>query len=330
MTRAVSLAALAGFVAVQTLASSPASRPAPTTAPAATQPAKTLPHEISLWPRQAQGVLSLTFDDGGEKHFTETAVELDKRGLKATFCINSAWIGGKGRMTWEQLRKLADAGHEIGSHTCSHGYAEGEGALSLCKETIQKEVPGQKVLVIAYPSGGFNRLAAKYHIAGRMAGKHFVYSHHVGNLMRTEDFIMDGAKLDGWTKLADDLAARQGWSVVTLHGSGAGWGEILDMLKGRKELGVHTFGQMAQYISEARSARLELVQADGQGMKLKLTDELPDETYDMPLTLVMKLPAGWTGATASQNGKGVWSAGGDDKVAFEAVPDAGEILIRRK
>lgn len=329
-TRIVLFAALALPLAARTPASSLAARPAPTTAPAATQPARTLPYEISLWPRRAQGVLSLTFDDAGEKHFTETAVELDKRGLKATFCINSAWIGGRGRMTWEQLRKLAGAGHEIGSHTHSHGYREGEQALSLCKETIQKEVPGQKVLVIAYPSGRFSPLAAKYHLAGRMAGKHFIYSHHVRNLMRTEDYIMDGAKLDAWTKLADGLLARQGWSVVTLHGSGAGWGEVLDMLKGRKELGVCTFGQVAQYILEARAARLELVHADDQSMKLKLTDELPNKTCDTPLTLLVKLPGGWTGATVAQNGRPVWNAGEDGRTAFEATPDAGEVEIRRK
>ena len=46
---------------------------------------------------------------------------LGARGMRGTFYINSALVGGSSYyMTWPQIHEIYDAGHEIGGHTLHH------------------------------------------------------------------------------------------------------------------------------------------------------------------------------------------------------------------
>src|SRR5436190_3380797 len=68
----------------------------------------------------------LTFDDGFEDFYSVVAPQLRQRGLPATvFVITDRAFGrfvpnGETFLDWEQIRELAAAGIEIGSHSCSH------------------------------------------------------------------------------------------------------------------------------------------------------------------------------------------------------------------
>jgi peptidoglycan/xylan/chitin deacetylase (PgdA/CDA1 family) len=68
----------------------------------------------------------LTFDDGFEDFYTVAAPHLRQRQLPATvFIITERAFGrsvpqGESCLSWDQIRELAAAGIEIGSHTCSH------------------------------------------------------------------------------------------------------------------------------------------------------------------------------------------------------------------
>jgi peptidoglycan/xylan/chitin deacetylase (PgdA/CDA1 family) len=68
----------------------------------------------------------LTFDDGFEDFYTVAAPHLNQRKLPATvFIIIDRAFGrfvpkGESFLSWDQIRELAAAGIEIGSHSCSH------------------------------------------------------------------------------------------------------------------------------------------------------------------------------------------------------------------
>ena len=71
-------------------------------------------------PAATTTVVSLTFDDGQATHRAVTTM-LGARGMRGTFYINSALVGGSSYyMTWAQIHEIYDAGHEIGGHTLHH------------------------------------------------------------------------------------------------------------------------------------------------------------------------------------------------------------------
>lgn len=308
----------------------PADAGPPTVKPVAAQPAATTDYEIALWPCLMLGALSLTFDDGGEKHFSVTVPQLTERKLRGTFFITTSWIGKPKYGTWDQVRAAAAAGQEIGSHTISHGYGEGpDEALKGSRDAIDREVPAQRCVCISYPSGGYHAKAGGYYITGRMAGKHFFYGHHPVQMMHVEDYIMGAPGPQEMRDLAEQALAKRAWAVVTYHYPGDQFGAALDALKGYADrLVIAPMGEVAKYTREARAATLELVARDATGLRLRLSDGLPDEVYNQPLTLVLPLPDGWKDFAATQGDRPVWRQMREKKIAFEAVPDAGEIALR--
>ena len=65
-------------------------------------------------------LIVLTFDDGNVSDYTFTAPLLKKYGFGATFFIPSGWVGGDGRLNWQQMQELDQGGFEIGSHSKTH------------------------------------------------------------------------------------------------------------------------------------------------------------------------------------------------------------------
>jgi peptidoglycan/xylan/chitin deacetylase (PgdA/CDA1 family) len=62
----------------------------------------------------------LTFDDGHASNATHAAPILRRRGFTATFFVTASWIGQGPYMDWDQIRGLAAAGMEIGTHSLTH------------------------------------------------------------------------------------------------------------------------------------------------------------------------------------------------------------------
>jgi peptidoglycan/xylan/chitin deacetylase (PgdA/CDA1 family) len=62
----------------------------------------------------------ISFDDGRLSFQEVAAPILDEFGFKAVLFINPGMVGGKGFLSWDQLKALQQAGHEIDSHTLTH------------------------------------------------------------------------------------------------------------------------------------------------------------------------------------------------------------------
>ena len=120
----------------------------------------------------------LTFDDGFEECYTIITPILNKYNLKATFFINPKCINSdieisefinnnlkvnlnKKFMTWDNIKKISDDGHIVGSHTYSHLILN-----NLNKDILEKEIVLSKKIIeeklnivckyFAYPFGNDN------------------------------------------------------------------------------------------------------------------------------------------------------------------------------
>jgi peptidoglycan/xylan/chitin deacetylase (PgdA/CDA1 family) len=137
-------------------------------------------------------VVSITFDDNYRSVLELAKPILDRHGYPGTIFVPTDWPGQSRPMLWqgvdhwlgtphehelkalgwEELRTLADAGWEIGSHTCSHPYLPDLDETTLSyelrdsKARIEAEL-SQPCISLAYPYGGVD---ARVVDATRQAG----------------------------------------------------------------------------------------------------------------------------------------------------------------
>ncbi|MEA1992959.1 MAG: polysaccharide deacetylase family protein, partial [Euryarchaeota archaeon] len=83
--------------------------------------------KVAEWYGNADGALSITFDDGDENQYLLAYPLMEKYGIKGSFGIVTSWVGKTveepenvliRRMSWEQICSLGDS--EIASHSCTH------------------------------------------------------------------------------------------------------------------------------------------------------------------------------------------------------------------
>ncbi|HDL65307.1 MAG TPA: polysaccharide deacetylase family protein [Proteobacteria bacterium] len=113
----------------------------------------------------------LTFDDGFANFLTEAAPVLRKYGYRATVYIPTDFIGRQSDFTslvdlpilsGNEIRKLAEEGFEIGSHSRSHpnltrltpDQARNEIVRS---KVVLEDLTGKEVRTFCYPRGDYNR-----------------------------------------------------------------------------------------------------------------------------------------------------------------------------
>lgn len=122
----------------------------------------------------ARGLIGLTFDDGYTDFLDHAVPVLRRHGMTGTLYVVAGRLGGEN--TWDdgprlglidadQVRAVAAAGHEVGSHTMTHARlpgaeagaltAEVAGSREVLTDVLQAEVAG-----FCYPYGAFDDAAA--------------------------------------------------------------------------------------------------------------------------------------------------------------------------
>ena len=100
----------------------------------------------------------ITFDDGEENNFSEALPVLRRFQMSAVFFIISGNIDQSGWMKKHQIKELAQAGMEIGSHSVSHRFLSNlsetdlRDELSNSKKSLE-HASGEEVLSLALPGG---------------------------------------------------------------------------------------------------------------------------------------------------------------------------------
>ncbi|WP_051817143.1 polysaccharide deacetylase family protein [Kitasatospora sp. NRRL B-11411] len=125
---------------------------------------------------RARGLVGLSFDDG-YRDFAEQAVPvLEEYGFTATVYVVAGKLSGhndwdregprKALMSPRQVREVAAAGLEIGSHGLTHRRLAGLGRRELVAQVADsraalQDVTGEEVAGFCYPYGSYDRAAAE-------------------------------------------------------------------------------------------------------------------------------------------------------------------------
>jgi peptidoglycan/xylan/chitin deacetylase (PgdA/CDA1 family) len=132
--------------------------------------------------RRARGLVGLTFDDGYQDFFTFAMPVLQRYGFSATVFVLPGRLGGhnawdpdrprKQLLTADEIRVMANAGIEIGSHGLMHVSLPKADDDVLIAETVKSrailhDLLGQQVRGFCYPYGDMDsRVAAAVRVAG--------------------------------------------------------------------------------------------------------------------------------------------------------------------
>jgi peptidoglycan/xylan/chitin deacetylase (PgdA/CDA1 family) len=110
--------------------------------------------------------VAITFDDGTLGQFDHAVPALRARDMTATFFVTTDWVGRRGFMSWDQLRRLKAWGMSVQSHSKSHAHlseldeAHLRVELSESKEALDRHL-GQDTSQIALPAGNAPKLGLR-------------------------------------------------------------------------------------------------------------------------------------------------------------------------
>jgi hypothetical protein len=310
--------------------------------------------EVGTWGNFAKGAISHTFDDypytGTLQQVGSGQEAFDAKKLHMTLFVIT-----KSVTDWTKLNDAFKKGHEIASHTQTHGSNASE--LGPSQQDIKKNVPGEMCVSLAYPNGTTIAGALQTYIAartiqGRTNAKtpgdfSQIATQGVGMGSGNYETVVTNESTD-MNKLADEAASGNKWATAMHHGIGGSsdpkhsWaftdvGEMakhLDYLdKNRSKIWCETFGNVARYIKEREAAKVTVKSSDAKSVTVTLTDNLADSIYNFPLSLRFECPTGWTESTAKQGTKVmpdtiITDATSSKKyVMFQAVPNKGDVIV---
>ncbi len=312
---------------------------------------------VCFWKDDKLMPITLTVDDNSAPDHQWWMEMAEKYGLKVTWFVITSRIGDNPNSyfgTWEGFKKLLDAGHDIQTHTVSHldndkltivqEYADS-------KAILEEKFPGHKVLAVAYPGGKNSKKnsipeASKIFISGR-GGRGIANQSDRINYMETcslSGYIPFNQQECRWVNVEDCLNPKsrgfRNWMCIHYHGvnkpeqrakAEAAFQKLKEM---EKDIWVGTFVQVTQYGQERDTAELKVTKNTPSEIAFNLTDKMDDTLFNFPLTVKVCVPSDWSGAEALQNQKPVaceiQEKDGAKYVFVQAVPDAGEVTIRKK
>ncbi|MBO7458615.1 MAG: polysaccharide deacetylase family protein [Paludibacteraceae bacterium] len=306
--------------------------------------------EIGTWSGFRESAVSFTFDDGAPSHFTHAAPLFEQYGYRASFYPVVNW-----HPDWEAFKALADKGHEVGSHSITHGQnMNGEEAAS--KDSIELYI-GHPCLTVAYPNCNVPNSTAvmQNYIAGRICD---------GSWQGMNDYMGKDGPSD-WSKVPAMVTGSMGnihsysdfvYQMQTNIGRG-GWiafttwgftGEInngdvtisptdlyaieeaLEWANERDEdVWVAPLCDVAMYIKERKACTFEEIASDATSRTYSLTHSIADDVCDYQFPLSLRVPDnGWTDVEVLLRGVKLASKLAGGYVYFDAVPNVGYIEVR--
>ena len=308
--------------------------------------------EVATWAGFRKAAVSFTFDDGPQSDVGVALPMFDKYGYKATFNIVTGWVGGQGMISWDGVKQLASSGHEIASHSDSHpnGQPMPGNEIASSKQTLNSKVQ-QKYgcITLAYPNcdtPGDSQVLQNY-VVGRICNGSWKGGSDIMGKDGPNNWAAVSALMTGNQGTSDfkgnmDKAVQQGgWVAFLTHGFTTGTngyatysptdantmeGALQYAQQKDKDIWVAPMGYVAMYIKERKAAKVD-VSNSGSSTTVKLTHNIKDNisNYDYPLSLRVK----YSGSTANvtQAGAKLESKIDGGYVYFDAVPNAGDIVI---
>jgi oligosaccharide reducing-end xylanase len=307
-------------------------------------------YEVAAWPQFRSGAVSFTFDDGCANQFAVAMPMFDKYNFKTTFFTVINWSPN-----WRTLKTAAANGHEIASHTLSHGHLgamtndQQISELRDSQKDINTNVTEQKCLTIAYPycELGNSSICKQYYIAARGCSG-VVEPKTPANLMNISSIICGSLgsvqRTSDFTSKINATVNAKGWVVFLIHGVDNDGGYslttstelkgALDFLETNKnKFWVATFSDAARYIRERNAVSVKETVVKDSALIVSITDTLDNSIYNLPVTIRRSVPNGWDSLSVTRNGKVVnyqiTDVNSKKYLMFDVVPDSGDLLIKK-
>ena len=304
--------------------------------------------EIATWSGFRKGAASFTFDDGAPSHVSDAGPLFDKYGYKATFNLVVNWSPD-----WSGFGNLAKNGHEIASHSNTHGQnMSGEEASS--KKAIEGKIQQKYgVITVAYPNCNVpneNAVRQNY-VVGRICNGSWQSQPDIMGKDGPSDWTMASAIMTGATGTNDfkgnmQKAVQQGgWVAFLTHGfqgknngsatySPTPIGSIEDGLKwaqqNDKDIWVAPMGHVAMYIKERKASKVEVTQSYETSMTIELTHNIKDNVSDYDYPLSLRVKSDWSKVEVTQKGAKLESKVDGGYIYFDAIPNGGVIVVTNK
>ncbi|MBE3123717.1 MAG: polysaccharide deacetylase family protein [Planctomycetes bacterium] len=291
---------------------------------------------IARWKDDKKAAFTLAFDDSTPSQVKNAVPELKKRGLVGTFYIN-AGAGHYNKEAWE--KEIPLTGMEYGNHTFTHvgarDVAHLEEELAKANEAIARCFPDRKTpRLISFGRPGvkpgawavtdeqLKPLLAKYNLVERPP-----FNGAAIHLKTAEDM----------TRLVDTALAKGTLEHIDFHGVGGDWLSaplpdfitLLDKLVSvRDRLWITDPISVHKYETERDGAELKVLESGPKQVRLSLACKANPALYDLPLTLVVPVPAAWQPCTVAQGAQMTTATAAGGAVTCSALPGTDEIVIR--
>lgn len=265
-------------------------------------------------------------------------------------------------VTWEQLQRFADQGHEFGSHTILHPYLAVMDSANIRYELeksrlgILNHLGPEHTFSAECPFGTEDPRAMKYAHQIYPALRNRMPRPWLAELNRAseQDPLKPGQEYVQWQRgpLSDtpmstmkfwidtSLQGDNIWLVLVIHGvEGIGWEQLskeelveyFDYIKEREDrLWIATFKDVTKYMRERMHADIQ-TDKNGRDIKVELTHSLDQELYQLPLTLQTYVPASWDTVSVMQGGKvqqvEVRKNQNGNYIQYQAIPNSDTIVL---
>ncbi len=311
--------------------------------------------EIAKWPGNASGAVTLSFDDGYLETYESVIPILEEKEVKATFNVISDRVGGiYGRLAladWGQWEAASKTGHEIASHMATHVHVD-----EVSREALEEELESSKLDIklntgvdaasFVYPGGAYDQSSrdtvANHFLSARTSDEGL-------NNNTPSDMLLLKSKtaaeynlplMEGWADEAEGngtwlienyhLVAEENPTGYSFYLSTKNFESHLNHLKS-KNLWIAPQENVAKYIVERENSNVEFSFSSLLGGRIRsnLYNDLDPNTFDEPLTLIVRLPEGWISIYIVQGGEAIEPRISEGVLYIKAVPNNGEIIITK-
>jgi peptidoglycan/xylan/chitin deacetylase (PgdA/CDA1 family) len=315
----------------------------------------TYDYQIANWYENKKSATVLTYDDWCPGHNLVATGEHVSRNLPATFFVtlDNMWRGDD----YVKMKALIGAGSEIANHTKSHAHLTNSTPSQLkvdindTKNILDLNLPEQKfkVITFAYPYGEYNDrvidTVMKKHVAARGVTESVMFPYNFAATVR-DYYTIGTCEVSGvigvqsFTNTLDRAIGEGGLLTFMIHGVNDGWFDnittaqytaMLDTIESRDyKTWNTTFLNAVRYHREKNSATLNVVSDDVIETVLSLSDTLANNyVYSHPLTITKNLNIGDSAVLISQAGVDLPYVQANGMLSFNAIPDAGNIVIKK-
>lgn len=266
------------------------------------------------------------------------------------------------KITWDQLRPLAERGYEFASHTVTHPRlavlddANLVYELEKSRQDILDHLGFKHTFSVECPYGTENDRGVHAALLRYQLARNYMPDADVDDLDRSNKMDPAASRKEyvRWQRgpLTEtpmalmkswvDKTASQGnvWLVLVFHGvDGIGWkpktgSELKDYFEyisaEKQSLWIATFQDVAKYIRE-RQAGTVATYREGDAITVVLRSSLTDLSYDLPLTLKTYVPKEWNAVEVQQGQRTkqiqVARENGTNYVMYQAIPNGEDVKL---